>query len=498
MTIQFIEKTMEQWDLTIWQKSLSQGLVYFAMANSSLDNFLDKKGGGPKERFQCCLNPPYISCISEQSRDVQEVLSLILHCKTMYCCRMTSPSTSTTSGTLTTCTPRSRADCFQEEEVSKVTGSQFFFTAVNPTYTHQHQEEVQYDLDKPRNAVYKNIWRVHQNAVHWCNLKLAQRKGLQFYQTRSSAIALFNTLPAICIEKAVYMKAEEEKFFKVYRSPRLPRAVFTPNLQHERQDPCNPEARKSVDHRSEQSVQYRETCRGNVDYRIPGVPHSTVQKEDSNRREIVKRLIQQFENHPNRDSLIEDLNKTEEFNPFSEKKSKELTTSMGNTEYVEMCEISFKIHSALIVLYIGERWQSYAAPAANACSRRKGIDIWTRPDTTSCQSSATSLKRIQPMKPDVDHLCDSTCAPKLMKCWRKLKHECENILDRWYKDDKYRKSLSDIGWNEEGAMQYDKFALEKPLLHCDKQRKKSERETMEPLFERIRCEKGPLNQRSDF
>ena len=64
------------------------------------------------------------------------------------------------------------------------------------------------------------------------------------------------------------------------------------------------------------------------------------------------------------------------------------------------------------------------------------------------------------MKPDVDHLCDSICAPKPMKCWRKLKHECENILDRWYKDDKYRKSLSDIGWNEEGAMQYDKIALE--------------------------------------
>ena len=63
----------------------------------------------------------------------------------------------------------------------------------------------------------------------------------------------------------------------------------------------------------------RETCRGYVDYRNPGVPHSTVQKEDSNRKETVKRLIQQYENHLNRVSLIQDLNKTEEFNPFSEK-----------------------------------------------------------------------------------------------------------------------------------------------------------------------------------
>ena len=38
-----------------------------------------------------------------------------------------------------------------------------FFTAVNPMYTYQHQEEVQYDLDKPRIAVYKNTWKTHQN-----------------------------------------------------------------------------------------------------------------------------------------------------------------------------------------------------------------------------------------------------------------------------------------------------------------------------------------------
>ena len=41
-------------------------------------------------------------------------------------------------------------------------------------------------------------------------------------------------------------------------------------------------------------------------------------------------MIQQFENHPNCDSFIEDLNKIEELNPFSEK-SEELITSIGNT-----------------------------------------------------------------------------------------------------------------------------------------------------------------------
>ena len=145
-------------------------------------------------------------------------------------------------------------------------------------------------------------------------------------------------------------------------------------MQHGRQDHSDPEARKPADHQSEQSAKYeetrrshledtrrknleenhrakyKETCRGNVHYRIQGFPHSTVQKEDFNRKEIEKRLIKQLENHPNRDSFVKDLNKTEELNPFSEK-SKEFITSMGNTEYFELCEISSKIQCRDCSLY---------------------------------------------------------------------------------------------------------------------------------------------------
>ena len=92
---------------------------------------------------------------------------------------------------------------------------------MNPMYANQDLEEVQHDLDKPRIAVY------------------AQRKGLQFYQTRSHAVAPFNTLLAICIEKVVYIKTGEDVYCKVYQSPRLPRVVLTLNLQPGCQDPFN-------------------------------------------------------------------------------------------------------------------------------------------------------------------------------------------------------------------------------------------------------------------
>ena len=66
--------------------------------------------------------------------------------------------------------------------------------------------------------------------------------------------------------------------------------------------------------------------------------------------------------------------------------------------------------------------------------------------------------------PDMDHLCGKPCTSKHMKNWGKPaateNGNCTSIQERWYKDNKYRKSLSDIGWTEEQMKQYDAIALE--------------------------------------
>ena len=163
-----------------------------------------------------------------------------------------------------------------------------FFTVVNPMFVDQYKE-VEYDLTNPRIAVNKKHWKIHQHTENGCDLKFAQKKGLQFYQTRSNAIILYN---------------------KVYQSPRSPqRAVLKPKLYHGRQDSSNFEAWTSVDNQSEESEEYGETrddsnslrgtdefgetCSGNIDFRIQGPPHSIVQKQDDIRRETVKKLIHQ-------------------------------------------------------------------------------------------------------------------------------------------------------------------------------------------------------------
>ena len=78
-----------------------------------------------------------------------------------------------------------------------------FFTAVDSMNAHLHvQPEI--DMTKSRVPIYKLNWKAHQNSVYWVNLKLAPRKELTFYQTRSNAIILHDTLPSFCVEEVVF------------------------------------------------------------------------------------------------------------------------------------------------------------------------------------------------------------------------------------------------------------------------------------------------------
>ena len=86
-----------------------------------------------------------------------------------------------------------------------------------------HKDLDDIDLNVPRHAQYlHNAWKRHQDAVYWVDINLAIKKGLQFYQTRSNAIILQETLPVYCIPKVVRMKTGEVLFEKVYMSPRPP------------------------------------------------------------------------------------------------------------------------------------------------------------------------------------------------------------------------------------------------------------------------------------
>ena len=105
-----------------------------------------------------------------------------------------------------------------------------FFLLVDPV-DKEHKDPDTIDLEAPRHAQYMHkAWKKHQNMVYWVDIKLAQKKGLKFHQTRSNAIILHETLPTYCIPKVVRMETGEVINSKVYASPRPPPKI---SLKHD-------------------------------------------------------------------------------------------------------------------------------------------------------------------------------------------------------------------------------------------------------------------------
>ena len=97
-----------------------------------------------------------------------------------------------------------------------------FFLFVDPR-DKSHEDPDTIDLSVPRHAQHmQKAWKRHQDAVYWVDINLAVRKGLKFYQTRSNAIILHETLPAYFIPKVVRMETGEVLYEKIYMSPRPP------------------------------------------------------------------------------------------------------------------------------------------------------------------------------------------------------------------------------------------------------------------------------------
>ena len=304
-----------------------------------------QRGGGPEKRFQCCVDPYsadtilFLRVIQGHSggKHINPTLQDNVLLPNDFAEHIYHGGNSHDSHSII------QSGLIPGEKDIKKGRRAVFFTAVNPTFI-DHYRERDYDVTKPKIAVYKLNWKTHQNTVYWCNWRVAHSKGLQFYLTRSNAIILYNTLPAVCIEKVVIRMSGEELSCKTFQSPiLLQRIVLKPNLHYGRQDTTSSGVRKSFDHSDKHDGTCREACRGEMDFRVQGLPHSTVQEQDHIRKEAVQKLIHQFETHPNREALKADLKqKSHSFKPYSDQ-SKELIHSMRNMECFEICDSTPKV-----------------------------------------------------------------------------------------------------------------------------------------------------------
>ena len=286
-----------------------------------------------------------------------------------------------------------------------------FFLLVNPM-DKEHKDPETVDLEAPRLVKYKQTaWKKHHNTVYWVDIRLAQKKRFKFYQTRSNAIILYNTLPAYCIPKAIKMETGEIIYEKVCESPRPPPKISLRNnwtkelgsevaRQAESSQPTQPnpnpihrtgrpveteqtscssnqevdtrfsldcestslsverldkdkDADEDVDAdrvRTERSVGGQQSTQledVDIDSRVSGLPHAVVKQAENF---SVRELVKKIESHPHRQALQVDLQQSNVYNPFSEK-SKKMIRDMGKVELFEFCETIPKVQCSESLLY---------------------------------------------------------------------------------------------------------------------------------------------------
>ena len=92
-----------------------------------------------------------------------------------------------------------------------------FLTSVDPM-NKEHRDSDTVDLEAPRLAWYhQKKWKKHQSTVYWVDIKLAQKKGFKFYQTRSNAIILYITAHSqLIVSRRLSWWKLEKSFTKKY------------------------------------------------------------------------------------------------------------------------------------------------------------------------------------------------------------------------------------------------------------------------------------------
>ena len=87
-----------------------------------------------------------------------------------------------------------------------------FFTPLIPFGDNPAEEEPGDDISKPGKVQHHGKWKNTQDTVYWVSSVRAQDKGLQFWQTRSNAVIVYNSVPADCIYRATSHKGETTLF----------------------------------------------------------------------------------------------------------------------------------------------------------------------------------------------------------------------------------------------------------------------------------------------
>ena len=194
----------------------------------------------------------------------------------------------------------------------------------------------------------------------------------------------------------------------------------------------------------------------NIDFNISGVPNAMVKRSHGIN---VHNLIQQIENHPQRQALQSDLQQHRARNPFS-KESKDAITAAGNTELCEIVDVEPKSQCKACLTY----WD--AGIVYCTCGHFSRYDTTENKKYISSVLDLFSIPNFYVKKGrphghrygKKEGCKEFHAAKQLQKRCRKKQYE--NIHDRFIRDTWFRKTMIELGRSEEVILEMDRLASE--------------------------------------
>ena len=150
------------------------------------------------------------SCTLEQSKDIQEVQS-ILHCKTMYCYPKVSPSKCVTTETEKELRSIVNHGLIPGGVGLKTGRHAVFFTVVNPMDNRRWLRVNPYATcpkqESRHTKILENTFRIQYFGAIWSSL---EKEDWKFIKQDQTLLFFYDTLPAEFIERAICMKTKDQ------------------------------------------------------------------------------------------------------------------------------------------------------------------------------------------------------------------------------------------------------------------------------------------------
>ena len=194
----------------------------------------------------------------------------------------------------------------------------------------------------------------------------------------------------------------------------------------------------------------------NIDFNIPGVPNSMVKRSHGVN---VHNLIQKIESYPQRQALQSDLQQHRAFNPFS-KESQDAIKAAGNTELCDIVDVEPKAQCRACLTYwdVGIVYCTCGHFLRDDTTENKKY-IKSVLDLFSVPNFYIRKGRPHGHRYGKKEGCKEyhTANQLQKKC---IKRKYKNIHDRFIRDTWFRKTLLELGRNEEVIREMDRLANE--------------------------------------